>query len=49
MSKIIITAELDDVHGFEDGEEVAVIIKGVQYILECKVDGTDYILTNLNN
>lgn len=43
---IKINTELDNVHGFEDGEEVAVIIKGVQYILECKVDGADYILTN---
>jgi len=44
MPKIIITAELDDVHGFEDGEDVGVIIKGVQYMLVCRVDGDNYIL-----
>lgn len=41
---IKITADLENVHGFEDGEEVAVIIKGVQYILVCRVEGDDYIL-----
>lgn len=44
MPKIIITAELDDVHGFEDGEDVGVIIKGVQYMLVCRVDGDNYTL-----
>jgi hypothetical protein len=41
---IKITAELDNVHGFTEGETVAVIIKGVQYILVCHIDGEDYLL-----
>lgn len=41
---IKITAELENVHGFEDGEIVAVIVKGVQYILVCRVEGEDYLL-----
>lgn len=38
---IKIDKELDDVHGFEEGEEVAVIIKGVQYILICHLEATE--------
>lgn len=44
---IKINTELDNVHGFEDGEEVAVIIKGVQYILACRIEGDNYILEKI--
>lgn len=45
MSKIIIVTPLEAVHDIEQDEEVAVIIKGVQYIMRCDVEGENYLLT----
>lgn len=41
MNQIKIDALLEDIHGFTQDEEVAVIIKGTQYILVCDVQEVD--------
>ena len=48
MPNIIIDTPLEAVHTIEQDEEVAVIIKGVQYMMRCEVDGDNYILILTN-